>query len=125
MADDPTKIREPLDGRELLAIRARTMRARDGQHQSLAQTEADREELLRELEGFRESRHFWRALAAKRWEERETLKAARCPSCDHRTSHHQPEGCWYTFAVAAGATTHDLVCACTVPLAALDATDNV
>lgn len=52
--------------------------------------------------------------------ERDALKAARCPSCDHLTSHHQPEGCRYTFAVAAGATTLDLVCACTVPLTALD-----
>lgn len=40
---------ERLDGRELLAIRARTARAHDGLHQSLARTEADREALLREV----------------------------------------------------------------------------
>jgi hypothetical protein len=40
---------ERLDGREMLAIRARTARAGDGQHQSLAQTETDREALLREV----------------------------------------------------------------------------
>jgi hypothetical protein len=40
---------EPIDGRELLAIRARTARAGYGLHQSFAVTEADREVLLREV----------------------------------------------------------------------------
>ena len=40
---------ELIDGRELLAIRARAGRARIGGHQSLRQTEADREALLREV----------------------------------------------------------------------------
>jgi hypothetical protein len=50
-ADDPRDTGLP--GRELLAIRARTARARTGQHQSLRQTEADRDALMeyvRELE---------------------------------------------------------------------------
>lgn len=37
----------------------------------------------------------------------------RCPSCDHLTSIHQPEGCWYT--VTTGRPDTDLVCACSVP----------
>lgn len=40
---------DPIDGRELLAIRARTSRAAQGQHQSLRQTEADREKLVHEV----------------------------------------------------------------------------
>lgn len=40
---------DPIDGRELLAIRARTMRAREGLHQSLWRTEMDRDLLLREV----------------------------------------------------------------------------
>jgi hypothetical protein len=51
-------------------------------------------------------------------EERDALKAARCPSCDHLAEHHQPEGCWY--AVTTGAIDLDLVCPCTVPDTALD-----
>jgi hypothetical protein len=36
---------------------------------------------------------------------------ARCASCDHLTSDHQPDGCWFT--VTLGASNHDLVCPCT------------
>lgn len=45
---------ELIGGRELLAIRARAGRARIGGHQSLRQTEADREALLREVYQLRE-----------------------------------------------------------------------
>jgi hypothetical protein len=40
---------EPINGRELLAIRARAARAQNGQHQSLRQTEADRHALVAEV----------------------------------------------------------------------------
>lgn len=58
-------------------IRARTRRARDGQHQSLTQTEADREALLRELERLRVAlngagQHIGAVIAG-----RDALKAAR------------------------------------------------
>ena len=47
----PGRVMQPfLGGRELLAIRARTARASNGQHQSLRQTEADRGALLREVD---------------------------------------------------------------------------
>jgi len=46
---------EPLSGRDLLAIRARTTRAADGQRQSLAQTEQDRAALLNEVYRLRET----------------------------------------------------------------------
>jgi hypothetical protein len=49
--------------------------------------------------------------------ERDALKAARCPSCDHLTGHHQQDGCWY--AVTTGFADRDLVCPCA--LAAPDA----
>jgi hypothetical protein len=39
----------------------------------------------------------------------------RCPSCDHLTSIHQPDGCWYT--VTTGAKESNLVCPCSVPAA--------
>lgn len=51
-------------------------------------------------------------------DQRDALKAARCPSCDHLAEHHQPGGCWY--AVTTGAIDLNLVCPCTVPGAALD-----
>jgi hypothetical protein len=37
----------------------------------------------------------------------------RCPSCDHLTSRHRPEGCWYT--VTTGTPASDLVCHCAIP----------
>lgn len=40
---------DKIRARELLAIRARTAHAEDGLHQSLRQTETDREALLREV----------------------------------------------------------------------------
>jgi hypothetical protein len=45
-----------IDGRELLAIRARAARSQDGQHQSLRQTEADRHALVREVYRLRSER---------------------------------------------------------------------
>lgn len=47
---------------------------------------------------------YWRA-------ERAALKAARCPSCDHLTTDHRSDGCWY--AVTTGTPGRDLVCPCT------------
>lgn len=45
---------DKIRARELLAIRARTARAEDGQHQSLRQTETDRAALLREVDQLRD-----------------------------------------------------------------------
>lgn len=50
--------------------------------------------------------------------ERDAIEAARCPSCDHLPTGHQEDGCWY--AVTTGTPGRDLVCPCTLPVAALD-----
>jgi hypothetical protein len=54
------------------------------------------------------------ANAATEWLTTNSLPA-RCPSCDHDVTMHQPDGCWYTVTV--GTPGDKLNCPCTLPAA--------